>query len=241
MPSVQDLVNKYNGEVFQITGPDSGQCTAVPHAWEEMLSLPIVYGNAKDTFANAPDDLYHKELNTPAGVPLPGAIMVWDETWGGGYGHTAVVTAANVNTFDCLEQNDGDGGVTHVGRHDYAHTLGWFTPKVLDAPVPEPAPEPTPEPVPAPIPEPVEVPTAPEQPIPTPTPDPVIVPITNGEAPVSKFTSRKFILTVVGILAAVGAYLVHAITAGDSLTSITFLAGLYTVVEGVIDHAKITQ
>jgi hypothetical protein len=157
MATVQDLINQYNGHIFGITGPDQGQCTAVPHAWERLLGLPIVYGNAKDTFANAPDDLYHKELNTPAGVPSPGAIIVWDSAWGAGYGHTAVVTVANVRTFDCLEQNDGEGGVTHVGRHDYAHIIGWFTPRVLDAP-------------PAPVAPPVEPPAA--QPV-APTPEPV--------------------------------------------------------------------
>ena len=140
MPNVQDLINQYNGQVFGVTGPDSGQCTAVAHAWEQMLGLPIVYGNALDTFDNAPDYLYHKELNTPDGVPAPGAIMVWDAKWGNGYGHTGVVVSANVNTFDVLEQNDGDGGITHVGRHNYADTIGWFTPRVLDAPAEVPAP-----------------------------------------------------------------------------------------------------
>jgi surface antigen len=192
MADVQELIRKYDGCVFGITGPDQGQCTAVAHAWESMLGLPIVYGNAKDTFKEAPDELYHKELNTPEGVPSPGAIMVWDERWGSGYGHTAVVVSANVNTFDCLEQNDGEGGVTHIGRHNYGDTIGWFTPRVLDAPLPEP--EPTPEPTPAPTPEPVPSPPieAPVEPVEMPSlpfpvsPEPgtVVLPDNSPDTPV---------------------------------------------------------
>lgn len=235
MATVQDLINQYDGHIFGITGPDTGQCTAVAHAWEEMLGLPIVYGNAKDTFANAPDDLYHKELNTPEGVPSPGAIMVWDDKWGGGYGHTAVVVSANVNTFDCLEQNDGDGGKTHVGRHNYADTIGWFTPKVLDAPVPEPTPEP------APVEEtPIPVTVTPVE-DPTPDPAPVIVPPVIEVKPVEKLKSRKLWTTVVAALIAVALYSSHAITAGQSLTSVTFLSGLYVAVQGAIDHKSAGQ
>lgn len=190
MANVQDLVNQYNGHIFGITGPDQGQCTAVAHAWEKMLGLGIVYGNAKDTYANAPDDTYHKELNSPAGVPAAGAIMVWDSNWGGGYGHTAVVVSANINTFDCLEQNDGDGGVTHVGRHDYAHTLGWFTPRVLDAPAPAPAPVPAPSPVSAPVSVPVVSP-AQTQPEPAPVlPSvPAVSPLDSTPEPVAPSVS----------------------------------------------------
>lgn len=172
MATVQDLIDQYNGHIFGITGPDQGQCTAVPHAWEEMLGLAIVYGNAKDTYDNASADVYVKTLNTPDNFPDPGAIIVWDGTWGGGYGHTAVVVSANVNTFDCLEQNDGDGGITHVGRHDYAHITGWFYPRLLLPAAPTPGPTPVSDPTPDPVVVPV-VPVVPVAPDPTTIPDPV--------------------------------------------------------------------
>lgn len=133
--SVQDLVNKYNGKIFAITGPDQGQCTAVAHAWEQMLGLPIVYGNAKDTYTNADPVLYDKVLNIPDDLnnfPLAGAIVVWNEKWGGGYGHTAVVVSADGNTMQVLEQNDGNEGITHVGQHNYQDVTGWFIPKIIE-------------------------------------------------------------------------------------------------------------
>jgi surface antigen len=133
--SVQDLVSKYNGTIFGITGPDQGQCTAVAHAWEQMLGLGIVYGNAKDTYANADPAVYDKVLNIPGDLnnfPPAGAIVVWDSKWGGGYGHIAVVVSADGNTMQVLEQNDGDNGITHVGQHNYQDVLGWFIPKILE-------------------------------------------------------------------------------------------------------------
>lgn len=148
MATIQDLVNAENGQTFGITGPDQGQCTAVPHAWEQMLGLPIVYGNAKDTYDNADSALYDKTLNIEGDLsnfPLPGAIVVWSDKWGSGFGHTAVVVNADGNTMRVLEQNDGDGGITHIGEHNYQDVIGWFYPKVLadqTAPIPEPQPNP---------------------------------------------------------------------------------------------------
>lgn len=46
---------------FGVTGPDYGECTAVPHSLQrEVLGLPIVYGNAKDIFANGSTEHYYK-------------------------------------------------------------------------------------------------------------------------------------------------------------------------------------
>lgn len=244
--SVQDLINRYNGTIFSVTGPDEGQCTAVPHAWEEMLGLPIVYGNAKDTYANAPDGLYEKELNGPTNFPRPGAIIVWDETWGGGYGHTAVVQIANPNTFDCLEQNDGDGGITHVGRHDYAHIIGWFYPRVLDAPAPT-APTAPPEPA-----EPPVQPTQPTQPTEPPVTEtttttlppttttlpttitttttlpPVLPPVKQGPIKLSKY--NKFLVALAGLTVGLLTYFLGG-NSHLTITVIQFLTavGVYAV------------
>lgn len=259
MPTVQDLIDQTNGQFISVTGPDDKQCTAIPHYWERMLGLGIVYGNAKDTFANAPDDTYEKELNGPSNFPRPGSIIVWDGGWGAGYGHTGVVVSANPNTFDVLEQNDGDGGLTHVGRHDYAHIIGWFYPRVLDVPAPvivEAPPTPVVEaPVPAdPLPsqpEPTTEPVVVSTPEPVVVPDPVVVdpaPVVITPAPVApiieagksmnKYLSRKFILTVLGIVGGVIGIVTGALSAGVSLTSATVLISIYTYVQGQIDKAN---
>lgn len=55
--------------------------------------------------------------------------MVWNGNVGGGWGHTGVVTAANVNTFDCYQQNDPYNSGMHVKTYNYNNVIGWGIPK----------------------------------------------------------------------------------------------------------------
>jgi hypothetical protein len=55
--------------------------------------------------------------------------MVWNSNTGGGAGHTGVVVSANVNTFDCYQQNDPYNSGMHVKTYNYANVIGWAIPK----------------------------------------------------------------------------------------------------------------
>jgi hypothetical protein len=143
-PKLQQLIDETNGKYVTVTGPDQKQCTAIPHRWEQILGLPIVYGDAKDTFDNAPDTVYIKTRNIEddlTNFPKPGAIVAWRPPWGGYTdeqgalryaGHTGVAITADGNTAHVLEQNDGENGITHIGEHNYKDVIGWFYPKILD-------------------------------------------------------------------------------------------------------------
>lgn len=74
-------------------------------------------------------DAFDWVRNTPSGIPPRGAIMVWNGNVGGGAGHTGVVTAANVNTFDCYQQNDPYNSAMHVKTYNYNNVIGWGIPK----------------------------------------------------------------------------------------------------------------
>lgn len=143
--AVDQLVAQRNGEIVNIDGADKGQCTAIPHAFEVMLGLPLVYGNAIDTYNNAPVSLYNKELNTPTNFPKPGAIWVGEPNnpvlGTGPYGHTGVVVSADVNTFTSLEQNDAGAVAAHLVTRNYEGIKGWFRPKKLTDPAPVPQPK----------------------------------------------------------------------------------------------------
>jgi hypothetical protein len=128
---VEAFIDEVNGQLLTVTGKDAGQCTAVPHKWERRLGLPIVYGDAADTFANAPAESYDRIGNAEDNFPLPGDIIVWGTTWGGGYGHTGVVRSADVNSFIAIEQNNPLGSAAHMVAHkNYAGVTGWLRPKV---------------------------------------------------------------------------------------------------------------
>lgn len=133
--TVQDLINQFNGQSLTVTGPDAGQCTAIPHKWEQMLGLPIVYGNAVDTFANAGSD-YTKIPNSPSGVPQAGDIVVWGQNSAIGtsnVGHTAVATGqGDTAHFTSFDQNWPTGSNCRTVYHTYDGVIGWFRPNALN-------------------------------------------------------------------------------------------------------------
>lgn len=272
MASVQDLINENNGHFLTVTGGDAQQCTAVAHRWQQMLGLPIVYGNAIDVFGNAPDSEYAKVANAAENFPVEGDIIIWHQdprAGTGAYGHIAVVVTADANSFTVFEQNDtiggGNGSCREWHFHNYAGVTGWLHPHVLDVPVVvEPASilppaipvqsatSPTEAPIVAqdtpPTIEVAQTPSGTGETIVEPMPGDVVLPQTTTASDatiaavtevtkVNKLKSRKLWVTIGSVASAILLYTSHAISAGASLTSITFLSGLYVAVQGVIDHA----
>jgi hypothetical protein len=109
------------------TPGNKGQCVGLIECWLDANQLPHVWGDAKDLLANADVRRYHVTRNTPANVPPPGSVIVWDGSWGSGHGHCAVVIAANVQYFASFEQNNPIGAGCGVKVHGYACVLGWLT------------------------------------------------------------------------------------------------------------------
>lgn len=127
------------GSYLNVDGADANECTAVPHKWEELLGLPLVYGNAVDMYDNAPDSDYIKTLNEDTNFPAPGDIIIWHQDPRVGtnqYGHVAVVVTADVNSVTVIEQNSPHGHAVRIHQvPNYAGCTGWLHPRVLDVPV----------------------------------------------------------------------------------------------------------
>lgn len=109
------------------TPENKGQCVGLIEVWLDANKLPHIWGNAKDLMTNATTQFYRVIGNGPTNYPLPGAIVCWDETWGAGAGHTAVVLAANSMHLVVFEQNDPTGSPPLVATHTYQGVLGWIT------------------------------------------------------------------------------------------------------------------
>lgn len=145
-----DVVDRFyartNGQAINSCGGIKGQCVAGVQSYTNIElgiggcpAFPVA--GAKDMFGTR-GDAFTWVRNTPSGVPPRGAIMVWDGRVGGGWGHTGVVTAANVNTFDCYQQNDPFNSGMHVKTYNYNNVIGWAIPKGGQL-NPEPAPGPS--------------------------------------------------------------------------------------------------
>jgi len=132
-----DVVDRFyartNNQVITSCGGIKGECVAGVQSYTNVElgiggcpAFPVA--GAKDMFGTR-TDAFDWVRNTPEGVPPRGAIIVWNGNVGGGWGHTGVVTAANVNTFDCYQQNYPYGSGMHVKTYNYTNVIGWAIPK----------------------------------------------------------------------------------------------------------------
>lgn len=106
---------------------NKGQCVGLIEVWCARHGKPWIPGNAVDLLRLADPKAYVRTNNGPTNFPPPGAIVCWDASWGAGYGHTAVVLAANSMQLAVFEQNDPYGAAPVVATHSYAGVAGWLT------------------------------------------------------------------------------------------------------------------
>ena len=128
-----EFLNKYNGQQnVGNTTENKGQCVGLVAVWIDALSLPHVWGNAADLFANADEKFFDKILNTPEAIPQAGDIIVWSAKFNGTVGHTGIATGtADMNTLECFEQNDPLKSNCHLKVYKYSYVTGWLRPKTV--------------------------------------------------------------------------------------------------------------
>src|SRR3990167_6912012 len=128
--TLNEFYNKYKGQAnVGNTEANRGECVGISSLWMDNFNVPHVYGHAKDLYANAPDEYFAKIPNTPDAIVQEGDIVVWSAGYNGTYGHTGIAKGkADVNTFECFEQNDPLGSKPHIKKYNYAYVLGWLRP-----------------------------------------------------------------------------------------------------------------
>ena len=129
--NIQEFYNNFNGKAgVGTTAANTGECVGLVMSWIKFLGLPTFYGHAKDLYANAPDEYFAKISNTPDAIIQEGDIAVWEAGFNGNYGHTGIARGkADVNKFDCFEQNDPLGSKPHIKTYNYAYIIGWLRAK----------------------------------------------------------------------------------------------------------------
>jgi hypothetical protein len=128
MVDLAAFISNYLGRANTGDTPQNrGQCVGLIEVWLTANGKPHVWGNAADLLANADLKVYKLVRNIPTNHPPPGAIVCWNNTWGGGLGHTGIVVASNVNLLAVFEQNDPTGSTPVVATHNYRGVLGWLT------------------------------------------------------------------------------------------------------------------
>lgn len=136
---LRNFINEYQGKTGQgNTIQNKGECVGLVELYIDELHLSHIWGNGKDLFANADPSQFQKVENNPSDTtqfPPVGAIIVWGETWGNGFGHCGIVTDANGESFVSFEQNDlvpsdPNGACAIVSHPNYEGVTGWLIPNV---------------------------------------------------------------------------------------------------------------
>lgn len=99
---------------FDYDGWYGFQCFDIVNSyWSYVVGGSLAGVGAKDIpFANDFTGKATVYKNTPSFLPQAGDIVVWGASLNGGFGHTAIVTSANLEKFVVVEQNWLSGGWT---------------------------------------------------------------------------------------------------------------------------------
>lgn len=133
-----DFLSEFNNSSVEAVDPlNRNQCFDLVVAWCDWIGIPRVFPflYAYQIWTSFPDANYqyfNKVVNTPEAVPNKGDIVVWDKTYNGTAGHTAIATGeGDMTYFNAFSQNDPVGSLSVVRRYDYKGVLGWLRPLKL--------------------------------------------------------------------------------------------------------------
>lgn len=128
---LQSFIAQYTGVLTGDTPQNQGQCVGLIEKWLDSFNLSHIWGNAADLLSNADPSVYTVVHNTPTNSPSPGDIFVFGSSYGGGLGHTGIVTSADVNTITLFEQNDPLGSPPQLKTYTYTGAIGWIHPNIF--------------------------------------------------------------------------------------------------------------
>lgn len=121
------FIQKYLGKAQTGNTPENiGQCVGLIEVWTAANGKPHIVGNAVDLLANADSKAYRRVTNASSNYPPAGAVVCWGPSWGGGFGHTAVVVAATPLLLSVFEQNNPEQAPPLVATHSYDGVAGWL-------------------------------------------------------------------------------------------------------------------
>ena len=136
--NLQDFITKYSGGGVDFDGSFGFQCVDLYRFYVKYVlgvpQSPSVVG-AKDIWTTYSKNYYDQIANTPEGIPQPGDIVIWGDTYGP-YGHVAIFVKGTATTMTCFSQNDPAGTVCGLKLYrSYRGVLGWLRCKIITGPI----------------------------------------------------------------------------------------------------------
>jgi mannosyl-glycoprotein endo-beta-N-acetylglucosaminidase len=128
--TLDEFVKTYKGKRPDYDGVYGAQCVDLIKLYAtKVVGSPALKGNAVDLARNPYPADYGYQWNSPFYIPQPGAIAIWNEKVGEGYGHAAVILEAHLMWFRSLDLNWPKGSAVQEVRHSYKNVKGFLLPK----------------------------------------------------------------------------------------------------------------
>lgn len=129
----QQFLNTYNGKYVDYDGAYGNQCFDLVNKWSTTLGYRPFGGLYASGIYSQPQGNYSQIPNSPTAVPQAGDIIVWNNRYGGGFGHTGIATGeGDTNYFVSFDQNYPTGSPSKPVRHSYDGVIGWLRPNKLN-------------------------------------------------------------------------------------------------------------
>lgn len=127
--SIREFFNTYQGNGVDFDGYYGDQCVdLVQYYNRDVVTAPLLTGNAKDIWYTYPQQFYTQIPNLPNNYPSLGDIIVWDSGVGSGNGHIAIAAFANIWNLASFDQNWVNGSPSRFENHTYNNIIGWLHP-----------------------------------------------------------------------------------------------------------------
>lgn len=127
-----NFIKTLEGRGWDYDGAYGWQCFDLANVyWAKLFGHGLKGAGAADIpFQNDFTNEAHVYNNTQSFLAKPGDVVVFPRTFGGGYGHVAIVISATINAITVIEQNWNGGGLskTEVATrrtHNYEFPM-WF-------------------------------------------------------------------------------------------------------------------
>jgi|GEM_PF-6424579 len=124
--AVDRYVTSVNGKTIDVDSANGGQCVDLAaHYTTNVVGGGNVFGNGRDWYNNQTALAAYTQVSAGSKAQK-GDVACWGSSWGGGYGHVAIVLEDLGSSLKTLTQNPGAVHIENLGKNGL---MGYLRPK----------------------------------------------------------------------------------------------------------------
>lgn len=131
--TLDEFKAQHIGKKVEFDGKYEYQCVDLTKFYNrDVVNAPDIMGNAVDYVKNPLPGYYDFHDNPLWYIPPAGAIAIWNNKIGDGFGHVGIVLSASIFSFTSLDQNWPTGSPVAEIKHNYTNVAGFLIPRKND-------------------------------------------------------------------------------------------------------------